>query len=196
MLEPILERIHNADVPITPQYALVAYVRNATGRFVEGIRQELRPDHGHLPAHITILPPRYLAGSEAAALAMLRREVPKLDAFSVRLGEVETFSPRTPTVFIRVAHSAHRIREMHDHLNQGALQSGENWPFMPHLTIVKMPELSQIDQALAESRRRWAGFTGSTEVEINELTFVREGENNQWIDLGSVSLRKPVPATP
>jgi len=183
-------------VPAKPQYALVAYVRNSTGRFIEHMRQEIHPDHTHLSAHITILPPRYLHGSEAEAMNLLRREIPKLDAFSVHLGEVETFFPITPTVFIRVARYAHRIREMHDQLNIGPLACDESWPFMPHMTIVKMPELSQTAAALSASRERWAEFSGSTEVEISELTFVRESENNQWIDLESMSLRKPVPATP
>jgi 2'-5' RNA ligase len=140
------------------------------------------------------LPPRYLAGPEADAVAMLRREVPQLDAFSVRLGDVETFFPTTPTVFIRVARFAHRIREMHDRLNTGPLRCNENWPFMPHLTIVKMPDPAQTSAALAESRRRWATHPGPPDVEICELTFVREGDNNQWVDLESFSLRKPVPA--
>jgi 2'-5' RNA ligase len=195
-LEPVLDRIDNAFVPVEkPQYALVAYMRNSTGRFVESMRQEVHPDHDHLPAHITILPPRQLSGTEDQAMEMLRQEIPKLDAFSVRLGEVETFFPMTPTVFIRVAKSAHRIREMHDRLNIGPLESAENWPFMPHVTIVKMSELGQAQAALDESRRRWSHFAGSPDVEISELTFVREGEANRWIDLESISLRKPVPTT-
>ena len=193
-LEPVQIHIHNAIVPVgKPKYALVAYVRNATGRFVESMRRELHPDHSHLPAHITILPPRYLSGTEEQALSMLRQEIPKLDAFSVRLGDVQTFFPTTPTVFIRVVRSAHRLREMHDRLNAGPLACGENWPFMPHLTIVKMPEPGQTQSALEQSRRQWGQFSGSPEVEISELTFVREGENNQWIDLEMISLRKPVP---
>jgi 2'-5' RNA ligase len=178
-----------------PQYALVAYVRNSMGRFVESMRRDLHPDHSHLPAHITILPPRTLAGTEAEAIADLRARVPHQDAFKVVLGEVETFHPTTPTVFIRVARSAHRIREMHEALNEGTLEAKEQWPFMPHLTIVKMPELKHTPEVLSEARRRWAEYGGPREVEIRELTFVREGENNQWIDLETITLREPVPAT-
>src|SRR5437016_2822797 len=42
----------------TRRYALVAYVRNPVGEFVERLRQELHPDLPHLPAHLTVLPPR------------------------------------------------------------------------------------------------------------------------------------------
>lgn len=179
-----------------PQYALVAYVRNAMGRFVEEMRRDLHPDHTHLAAHITILPPRTICGTEAEAIAELRRLIVQKDAFKVLLGEVETFHPTTPTVFIRVARAAHRIREMHDELNSGPLNCGEQWPFMPHMTIVKMPELWQTAGALASARKRWNAYSGPREIEISELTFVREGANNQWIDLETIALRKPVPALP
>ncbi len=55
----------------TPRYALVAYVRNPVGEFVERLRRELHPDLPHLAAHLTILPPRLLHGSELLALEIL-----------------------------------------------------------------------------------------------------------------------------
>jgi 2'-5' RNA ligase len=177
-----------------PQYALVAYVRNAMGRFVEEMRRDLHPDHTHLCAHITILPPRTICGTEADAIEELRKTISQQDAFKVVLGEVETFHPTTPTVFIRVARFAHRIREMHDALNSGPLNCGEQWPFMPHLTIVKMPAPEQTAGALDSARKRWGAYAGPREIEITELTFVREGANNQWIDLETIALRKPVAA--
>src|SRR5579872_7207311 len=54
-----------------PRYALVAYVRNAVGEFVQDLRKELHPDLPHLPAHLTILPPRCLQGSELSAIETL-----------------------------------------------------------------------------------------------------------------------------
>jgi 2'-5' RNA ligase len=175
--------------PRPPQYALVAYVRNSLGRFVESMRQELHPDHTHSPAHITILPPRRLAGSESEALEALRNELGQTEAFEVRLGDVETFYPTTPTVFIRVERFGHRIRDLHDRLNTGPMQCLENWPFMPHLTIVKMPEPQQTPAALKESRARWEHFDGSRAAQITELTFVREAENGQWVDIADFPLR-------
>ena len=46
------------------RYALVAYVRNPVGEFVESLRRELHPELPHLAAHVTLLPPRFLAGTE------------------------------------------------------------------------------------------------------------------------------------
>lgn len=172
-----------------PQYALVAYIRNSLGHFVEDLRQELHPDHDHSPAHITILPPRPLCGTEAEAINLLRQVLSETEAFQVRLGEVETFYPTTPTVFIRVEHSAHRIRDLHDRLNILPLSCQENWPFMPHLTIVKMPEMAQTQSALNDSRKRWNHFKGKREAQIVDLTFVREAERGRWTDLVTFPLK-------
>ncbi len=173
------------------QYALVAYVGNSLGKFVESMRQELHPDHTHSPAHITILPPRRLSGSEEDALRMLREELADTEAFQVKVGEVETFHPTTPTVFLRVERDAHRIRDLHERLNIGPLHCPEPWPFMPHLTIVKMPEAEQTQPALDESRRRWKEFAGGRVATISEVTFVREGAEGHWVDLATIPLKPP-----
>ena len=93
------------------RYALVTYIRNPVGEFVEELRRELHPTTAHLAAHLTILPPRALVGSEAAALEFLEEACSHAIPFSVELGDVQTFLPRTPTVFIEVRQAAARMRE-------------------------------------------------------------------------------------
>jgi 2'-5' RNA ligase len=171
-----------------PRYALVAYVRNAVGEFVENLRQELHPDLPHLPAHLTILPPRRLQGGELSALETVENVCSQAERFEVALGDIETFVPVTPTVFIRVAHAAYRMRELHDRLNTHALAAEEEWPYMPHLTIVKISTEELAQQAYIVARDRWAQFTGSRCVPVNELTFVREQEQNRWTDLAGIPL--------
>ena len=121
-----------------PRYALVAYLKNAAGEFVENLRRELHPDLPHLAAHLTILPPRPLQGTESSALQFLERICGKEEPFEVTLGEVETFIPVTPTVYIRVQGAAARMSELHSKLNTEALAFEEAWPYIPHLTIAKM----------------------------------------------------------
>jgi 2'-5' RNA ligase len=170
------------------QYALVAYVRNRVGQFVEALRKELHPELPHLAAHVTLLPPRYLSGSEASALETLQEICSEVEPFEVSLGEVETFIPITPTVFIRVAHAAYRMRELHDRLNVKALACEEQWPYMPHLTIVKMNEEEQAQHAYRMARARWAEFDETRCIEIRDLTFVREAGQNRWVDVAGVPL--------
>src|SRR5947207_11691534 len=153
-----------------PRYALVAYVRDPAGEFVERLRQELHPDHTHLPAHITILPPRCLLGDELAALELLEEVCSHADPFEITLGDVETFVPVTPTVFIRVAHAGYRMRELHDRLNHGVLKGDEQWPYMPHLTIVKMGSEAQAMSAFEIARERWTMYRGSRQIAVDHLT--------------------------
>jgi 2'-5' RNA ligase len=170
------------------RYALVAYVKSSVGAFVERLRQEVHPDLPHLPAHLTILPPRQLQGSELSALQTLEDLCRECDPFEVELGDVETFVPVTPTVFIRVAHGAYRMRELHDRLNTEALAAVEQWSYMPHLTIVKISSEELAQQAYLIARDLWAEFQGSRKILAKELTFVREEGLNRWVDLAGLPL--------
>lgn len=170
------------------RYALVAYVKNEVGEFVEKLRKELHPELPHLAAHVTLLPPRCLHSSEAEALGSVERYCQRVEPFEVSLGEVETFIPVTPTVFIRVAHAAYRMRELHDLLNAGGMAESEQWPYMPHLTIVKMGAEDQAQYAYRVARMRWAEFKGNRCIEVRDLTFVREEGQNCWIDLAEIPL--------
>ena len=174
-------------IPV-PRYALVAYLRNPVGEFVEQLRRELHPELPHLAAHLTILPPRVLHGSELSARETLGEVCIQVEPFTVTLGEVETFCPLTPTVFIRVAQGAYRMRELHDQLNFKALAAQEDWPYMPHLTIVKMSLETQAQEAYRIASERWSQFAGNRDILVSELTFVREEEQNRWVDLAGVPL--------
>jgi len=170
------------------RYALVAYVHNQVGEFVERLRKELHPELPHLAAHATLLPQRYLQGHESTAIETLEERCKQAEPFEVSLGEVETFIPATPTVFIRVAHAAYRMRELHDLLNANGLACNEEWPYMPHLTIVKMGTENEAQHAYRMARTRWAEFEGSRCVEVRDLTFVREEAPYNWVDLATVPL--------
>jgi len=171
-----------------PRYALVAYVRNSVGEFVEALRRELHPDLPHLASHVTILPPRPIANDEVAALEIVEEVCSQTQPFEITLGEIETFIPVTPTIFIRIAHAAYRMRELHDKLNIGVLAAPEEWPYMPHMTVAKMSTPEQAAAAFITARDRWAGFRGSRRILLSELMFVREQEPNQWVDLAGIPL--------
>lgn len=177
------------------RYALVAYLRNPVGEFVELLRRELHPELPHLAAHVTLLPPRFLSTSESSAIETLEEACKQVEPFEVSLGEVETFIPVTPTVFIRVAHAAYRMRELHDRLNMDGLACQEEWPYMPHLTIVKMGAENQAQHAYRMARTRWADFEESRCIEIRDLTFVREEAQNRWADLAGIRLGRTLART-
>jgi 2'-5' RNA ligase len=171
-----------------PRYGLVAYVKSPVGVFVENLRRELHPELPHLAAHLTILPPRLLAGSEASALQTLERLCGEVEPFEVTMGEVQTFIPKTPTVFIRVDTSASRMCELHQQLNTEALAFHEEWPYTPHLTIAKMGDVPTAEKALQIAGKRWSEYTGTRRILLEKLTFVREEAQLCWIDLAPVPL--------
>jgi 2'-5' RNA ligase len=169
-------------------YAVVAYVRNSVGRFVEELRREVYPEHSHSPAHVSILPPRLITGSEAAALGTLEELCSGFQPFDIALGDVDTFVPITPTVHIQVKEGAEQMRRLHDHLNRGSLEFLEPWAYWPHLTIVKLAADAEARAAEALSRERWSRYRGPRTIRLDELTFVREGPHNRWVDLAPVHL--------
>ncbi len=170
------------------RYALVAYTRDPVAEFVKQIRQELHPDLPHLPAHLTVIPPRVLPGEKEPAIEAVAEICRQVEPFEVSLAEIETFIPVTPTVFIRVAH-AYRVCQLHDQLTAHcSLATAEEWPYLPHLTIVKLNTEEQAQAAYRLARRRWAEFEGSRCIHVNQMTFVREAEVNLWVDVATVPL--------
>jgi len=172
------------------QYALVAYVKNELGGFVEDLRRELHPEHAHLPTHLTVLPPRPLHGSEEDAVSMLRRLAATVAPFQVALGEVESFLPITPTVFIRVSYAGYRMRELHDLMNRDPLAYDEPLPYMPHVTVAKLDSTERAEQVLQTSKTRWQNYHGLHNISVEHLTFVR-GHAHTWTDLADINLSSP-----
>jgi len=171
-------------------YAAVAYVRNPVGIFVEELRRELHPAHTHADAHITILPPRPLQGTEEHAMEVLQAVCAAAQPFEITIGDVETFIPATPTVFLRVAYGAYRMRELHDQINRDGLEFCEPWPYMPHLTIVKADTVDEARRAVEIARKRWDAFKQGRKIRIDAVTFVK-GIGERWVDLAPVPLGKP-----
>lgn len=169
------------------RYALVAYLKGPAGEFVESLRRELHPELPHLAAHLTILPPRLVDASEGSALHQVEQVCGEEEPFEVSLGSVETFIPITPTVYIRVDASA-RLCGLHSRLNAGILACQEEWPYIPHLTVVKMNTQQSAQKAWETARERWAQYAGSRHILLEKLTFVREDAQNCWVDLAPVPL--------
>lgn len=155
---------------------------------MESLRRELHPDLPHLSAHLTILPPRCLSGTESSALHLLAQVCGNEEPFEVTVGDVETFLPVTPTIYIRVQNGGEHMIELHSKLNTEALEFEEQWPYIPHLTIVKMSAEQPARSAFQVARERWSQYSGSRRILLERLTFVREDVENRWVDLAPIPL--------
>jgi 2'-5' RNA ligase len=168
-------------------YAAIAYIRSPVGIFVEQLRRELHPAHTHADAHLTILPPRLLHGTEQQALDLLADVCCTDRPFEITMGEVESFLPITPTVFIRVARGAYRLRELHDRMNREVLHCFEPWPYMPHLTVVKADIADEVPKVIDIARQHWKEYSDTRKVQISKLAFVK-GNGDRWVDLATLPL--------
>lgn len=171
-----------------PRYALVAYVKSPVGEFVENLRRQLHPALPQMAAHVTLLPPRLLNGTESSALHILESVCGQAEPFDVDLGDVETFVPTTPTVYIRLTGGASRMSELHSRLNTQALEFREEWPYVPHMTIAKMGAEMAAQEAMQVASGLWSQYRGSRRIRLERLTFVREEEPSCWVDLAPVTL--------
>jgi 2'-5' RNA ligase len=174
------------------RYAVVSYIQDPVGEFVRQMRDTLHPQLRHSAAHVSILPPRLLQGTEAELMQAFRRQCAREQAFAVELGEIDTFVPVTPTVFLRVMRGTESMREVHDRFNAGQLGGREDWPYVPHMTILKTMTFEEVDPARAIAQQQWASFRGSRVGWVRTLTFVRETESQSWVDLATETLAEPV----
>jgi 2'-5' RNA ligase len=121
------------------QYALVSYIPDPLGKFLDLLRVELVPmckPH----AHVTVLPPRPLNAPVEHAEAELRESVGRFQPFEVRLGSVEIFDA-SEVIYIEVERGESELRQMHKELNRGAVEFKESIAVQPHITQAqKMPQ--------------------------------------------------------
>ena len=119
------------------RYALVSYVRNPVGEFVEKLRQELHPAMSHMPSHLTIpSAPRAAFQRGGRAGVSGRHTAAYVIPFDVELGDVRHFSYYSHSFHASEARCGSHARAAWDQFEK-TLPSKEIWPYIPHLTIVK-----------------------------------------------------------
>ena len=140
-----------------------------------------------MPAHLTILPPRQLIGTEEAALEFLEEACSRVVPFDVEMGDVETFLPTTPTVFIQVKRAAYRMRELHDQLCAEGLNCRSMALHSAHDDSEDRTGSAGRATPPSLPGERWAQFSGSRTIHVDELMFVRETDG-VWQDVAPVPL--------
>ena len=81
-------------------FALVTYIPNPLGEFLDDLRKELVP--GCKPhAHVTILPPRPIGSDAASAAQTLSPLVSEFSPFEIDAARIEVF-PVTDVVYVGI----------------------------------------------------------------------------------------------
>ncbi len=163
------------------QYALVSYIPEPLGSYLDKLRLRLMPEcRPH--AHVTVLPPRPLRVAEEQAEVELRDLSRQFHSFEVKLGNVELFDA-TEVIYIAVDHGASELRQMHQKLNTGAVYNDEPFTFHPHITLAQNLPHDRVEETLQQARQMWSDWKGGVVFPVEELIFVQNTEQNVWLDL-------------
>jgi hypothetical protein len=168
------------------QYALVTYVPDPLGRFLDDLRRELVP--GCKPhAHVSVLPPRPLVCDPAAALNEARALASEFEPFDIQAGDIQIF-PLTDVVYIDIRNGGQPLREMHAALTDGYLQFNEPFEYHPHITLAQDLNRDQVQQVYGRATDAWRQYPGSRVFRADRVVFVQNTETG-WIDLEEIELR-------
>jgi 2'-5' RNA ligase len=162
-------------------YALVTYIPDPLGRFLDDLRRELAP--GCNPhAHVSVLPPRPLGVDWHVAGEQVRELTETQAPFVVGLADIRIF-PVTNVIYIEVGSGATELRHMHDAINRGALAFEEPFVYQPHITLAQEILQGEVQAVHELAKRRWKEFTGPHAFRAERAAFVQSTMSNCWIDL-------------
>lgn len=167
-------------------FALVTYISDPLGEFLDTLRRELVPSC--VPrAHVTILPPRPLSGPAHSAIRELNAEISDLAVFDIEARSVEIFRD-TSVIYIGLGAGRNQFRRLHERLNKGPLEFEEPFPYHPHITLAQDLLPGQLPELFERAKRRWAEFPGPRSFSVETITFVQNTDQNRWLDLAHWSL--------
>jgi len=167
-------------------FALVIYIPDPLGGSLDDLRRELVP-HYNPHAHVSVLPPRPLAGDWETASCQARALTGAWAPFDVELTELQVF-PVTDVLYLEVGAGASELRRMHSAMNADALEFLEPLPYHPHVTLAQEVPHEDVAAMRELACRRWAEYRGNRTFRADRAVFVQATLDNRWIDLAEYSL--------
>jgi 2'-5' RNA ligase len=176
------------------QYALVTYLPEELGAFLDQVRKELVPAC-QARSHLSILPPRSLAVPAEQAEMQVQLLSRHVQPFVVRVGAVEVF-PITGVIYLELEAGKEAVETLHASLNLGAFSFPEPYPFHPHITLAQNFPVDAGLGCLDQARDKWAGYQGRREFLLDRVVFVQNSNTNCWKDLRTFPLQGMPQMTP
>lgn len=169
-------------------YALVTYIPDPLGGFLDDLRRNLAPEcNPH--AHVTLMPPRPLSGPPDEAWKQIHEYTKSLPAFPLQATGIGVF-PETHVIYIELGMGREQLLELHAALNRGPLHFAEPFEYHPHITLAQELPLEAVAGAARLARDMWRQCPHSRIFPVEELTFVRSTAEKCWKDLASVQLER------
>jgi 2'-5' RNA ligase len=167
-------------------FALVIYVPDPLGRFLDDMRRELVP--GCNPhAHVSVLPPRPLAGDWQVAREQVRILAEGWTSFDITLSRIAIF-PVTNVIYIELGQGAAEMYGLHDLMNTDALRFDEPFEYHPHITLAQELPTESVADIHRKACEMWDSFEGPKTFRAERAAFVQNTLGNCWIDLAEYSL--------
>ena len=181
--------LNGAGIPIEERlnvFALVIYIPNPLGLFLDDLRRELAP-HYNPHAHVSVLPPRALSVDWRKATDQLRAQAETWRPFDVELTTLGIFRV-TDVIYLEVGGGAAELRRMHESTNADALAFNEPFEYHPHITLAQDIPHGQVPEVYDLARRRWEEFRGVRSFRAERAVFVQNTLGNVWTDLADLPL--------
>jgi 2'-5' RNA ligase len=167
-------------------FALVIYIPDPLGRFLDDLRRELVPQcNPH--AHVSVLPPRPLSVDWSVASGQVRSLTDAWAPFEIELTDIGIF-PATDVIYIQVGAGAAELNRMHAVMSSGSLGFHEPFPYHPHVTLAQEIPAGKVDIVYQTALERWREYRGPRSFRAERAAFVQNTLQNCWIDLAEYSL--------
>ncbi len=183
---PAGEALSLGEAQTLSHFALVAYIPDPLGRFLDDHSTELTP--GCKPhAHVTILPPRPLYDDLTETIREIEDDTRGAAAFQIELGEIEMFDA-THVIYLGLARGGNELRQLYSALNCGCLKYTENFPYHPHITIAQNILAEDSARLARIATERWAEYRGPRGFSVSVLSFVQHVAPSVWADVAALPL--------
>jgi 2'-5' RNA ligase len=167
-------------------FALVIYIPDPLGRFLDDLRRELVP--GCNPhAHVSVLPPRPLAVDWRVASEQVRVCAGSWAPFDIVLERLRIF-PVTNVIYVELGEGSREMVRIHAAMNSQALEFNEPFEYHPHITLAQEIPPQEVASVNRRAQELWNGYTGPRSFRAERTAFVQNTLGNCWIDLAEYSL--------
>ena len=167
-------------------FALVIYIPDPLGRFLDDLRRELVP--GCNPhAHVSVLPPRPIAVDWQVAGEQVRVCAGNWTPFEIKLEGIRIF-PVTNVIYVELGQGAEEMFRIHDAMNSQALEFDEPFAYHPHITLAQEIPPAGVAAVHGRAQEIWEAYSGPRSFRAERATFVQNTLGNCWIDLAEFSL--------
>ncbi|MDP2998100.1 MAG: 2'-5' RNA ligase family protein [Bryobacterales bacterium] len=170
-------------------FAVVSYITGALGAFVDQFQREAGPCRD-VRAHVTILPPRPLRGTLAAASAHVEEHSRHFGAFEIEATRVRTFRAAR-VIYLDVGAGAAQLRRLNRRLNSGAWRFTDPYSYHPHITLAQELPEDRVPEVRKLARKRWAEDRLATRFAIDRISLVQYTRANRWVDVAEYGIGRP-----